>query len=108
MLPFSSFVIRNNGFFDNLVFKKVREGMGGKRTINFRNYLELLTRNTPCSGRVRLMVTGSAPLAENVLTFVRAAMGCVVVEGYGQTECVAACTVSGASPFVISLRFTQP
>ncbi|WKY06955.1 hypothetical protein Q1695_006828 [Nippostrongylus brasiliensis] len=68
-----SFIIRNNGFFDNLVFKKVREGMGG---------------------RVRLMVTGSAPLAENVLTFVRAAMGCIVVEGYGQTECVAACTVS--------------
>lgn len=47
-----------------------------------------------CAGRVRLMVTGSAPLAENVLTFVRAAMGCIVVEGYGQTECVAACTVS--------------
>ncbi|PIO74506.1 putative long-chain-fatty-acid CoA ligase 5 [Teladorsagia circumcincta] len=68
-----NFVIRNDGFFDNVVFKKVREGMGG---------------------RVRLMVTGSAPLSENVLTFVRAAMGCVVVEGYGQTECVAACTVS--------------
>ena len=43
---------------------------------------------------MKLMITGSAPLAENVLTFVRAAMGCVVVEGYGQTECVAACTVS--------------
>ncbi|VDO58834.1 unnamed protein product [Haemonchus placei] len=68
-----NFIVRNNGFFDNVVFKRVREGMGG---------------------RVRLMVTGSAPLSENVLTFVRAAMGCVVVEGYGQTECVAACTVS--------------
>ncbi|KAJ1367631.1 hypothetical protein KIN20_028580 [Parelaphostrongylus tenuis] len=68
-----NFVIRNNGFFDKIVFKKVREGMGG---------------------HVRLMITGSAPLSENVLTFVRAAMGCVVVEGYGQTECVAACTVS--------------
>lgn len=68
-----SFIVRNNGFFDKLVFKKVREGMGG---------------------RVRLMITGSAPLSENVLTFVRAAMGCFVVEGYGQTECVAACTVS--------------
>ncbi|KAK5964664.1 Long-chain-fatty-acid--CoA ligase [Trichostrongylus colubriformis] len=68
-----NFIIRNNGFFDNVVFKRVREGMGG---------------------RVRLMITGSAPLSENVLTFVRAAMGCVVVEGYGQTECVAACTVS--------------
>ncbi|CAJ0602991.1 unnamed protein product [Cylicocyclus nassatus] len=67
------FIIRSDGFFDNLVFKKVRESMGG---------------------RVRLMITGSAPLSENVLTFVRAAMGCVVVEGYGQTECVAAATVS--------------
>lgn len=67
------FVIRNNGIFDDLVFRKVREGMGG---------------------RVRLMITGSAPLSEKVLTFVRAALGCVVVEGYGQTECVAACTVS--------------
>ncbi|PAV66465.1 hypothetical protein WR25_22503 [Diploscapter pachys] len=69
----SKFIVRNDGFFDNLVFKKIREAMGG---------------------RVKLMVTGSAPLAENVLTFVRAAMGCIVVEGYGQTECVAACTVS--------------
>ncbi|CAB3408257.1 unnamed protein product [Caenorhabditis bovis] len=69
----ANFTIRNDGFFDNLVFKKVREGMGG---------------------RVRLMITGSAPLSTNVLTFVRAAMGCVVVEGYGQTECVAAATVS--------------
>uniref|UniRef100_A0A1I7X8E0 long-chain-fatty-acid--CoA ligase n=1 Tax=Heterorhabditis bacteriophora TaxID=37862 RepID=A0A1I7X8E0_HETBA len=24
-----SFIVRNNGFFDNLVFKKIREGMGG-------------------------------------------------------------------------------
>ncbi|VDM78521.1 unnamed protein product, partial [Strongylus vulgaris] len=65
-----NFIVRKDGFFDNLVFKKVRES------------------------RVRLMVTGSAPLSENVLTFVRAAMGCVVVEGYGQTECVACATVS--------------
>lgn len=72
----SNYVIRNNSFFDNLVFKKVREGMGG---------------------RVKLMITGSAPLAENVLTFVRCALGCVVVEGYGQTECVACSTVSVSS-----------
>ncbi|CAI2308543.1 unnamed protein product [Caenorhabditis sp. 36 PRJEB53466] len=69
----ANFNIRSDGFFDNIVFKKIREGFGG---------------------RVRLMITGSAPLSTNVLTFVRAAMGCVVVEGYGQTECVAACTVS--------------
>lgn len=45
-------------------------------------------------GRVRLMICGSAPLQANVLTFMRCALGCVVVEGYGQTECVAAATVS--------------
>uniref|UniRef100_A0A915D761 AMP-dependent synthetase/ligase domain-containing protein n=1 Tax=Ditylenchus dipsaci TaxID=166011 RepID=A0A915D761_9BILA len=30
----------------------------------------------------------------SVLTFVRCALGCFVIEGYGQTECVAACTVT--------------
>ncbi|VDM24223.1 unnamed protein product [Toxocara canis] len=66
-------IVRNDGLLDNLVFRKIREAMGG---------------------RVKLMVTGSAPLAENVMRFARAAMGCVVIEGYGQTECVAASTLS--------------
>lgn len=65
-------IIRTDSFFDTVVFKKIREALGG---------------------RVKLMITGSAPLAENVMKFARAAMGCVVLEGYGQTECVAACTV---------------
>lgn len=66
-------VIRDDSIWDRLVFKKVREGLGG---------------------RVRFMCTGSAPVAENVLNFFRAALGCVVVEGYGQTECVACCCVT--------------
>jgi len=66
-------IVCNNSIWDKVVFKRVREGMGG---------------------RVRLMITGSAPLADEVLTFIRAAMGCIVLEGYGQTECVAACTVT--------------
>ena len=43
--------------WDRLVFKKVQESMGG---------------------RLRLLVVGSAPLAGNVLTFMRCALSCVV------------------------------
>uniref|UniRef100_A0A7E4ZYC3 Long-chain-fatty-acid--CoA ligase n=1 Tax=Panagrellus redivivus TaxID=6233 RepID=A0A7E4ZYC3_PANRE len=69
----NQWIVRNNSLIDNIVFKKIREQLGG---------------------RVRLMITGSAPLAENVLTFIRCALGCFVVEGYGQTECVAAATIT--------------
>jgi len=66
-------VVRRNSLWDALVFWSVRQRVGG---------------------RVRLMVVGSAPLAGNVLTFMRAALGCIIVEGYGQTECVAPCTLT--------------
>ncbi|XP_050726596.1 long-chain-fatty-acid--CoA ligase 1-like isoform X2 [Eriocheir sinensis] len=66
-------VIRRTSIWDKLVFKKVQDGMGG---------------------RLRLLVVGSAPLAGNVLTFMRAALGCVIVEGYGQTECGAPATLT--------------
>lgn len=66
-------IIRNNGFWDWLVFKPVRENLGGQ---------------------LRLIVVGSAPLAGHVLDFLRCALGCVIVEGYGQTECVAPCTLT--------------
>uniref|UniRef100_A0A7E4VBD5 Long-chain-fatty-acid--CoA ligase n=1 Tax=Panagrellus redivivus TaxID=6233 RepID=A0A7E4VBD5_PANRE len=66
-------IIRNDSLADEYVFKKIREQLGG---------------------RVRFVLTGSAPLAENVLNFMRCALGCVVVEGYGQTECVACATIT--------------
>lgn len=66
-------IIRNNTIWDRLVLRKVQESMGG---------------------RIRLLVVGSAPLAGTVLTFMRCALGCVVVEGYGQTECVAPTTLT--------------
>lgn len=44
-------------------------------------------------GRVRFIVSGSAPLAPRVLNFLRAATGAVVLEGYGQTECSAVCSI---------------
>nr|XP_023020932.1 long-chain-fatty-acid--CoA ligase 5 isoform X2 [Leptinotarsa decemlineata] len=66
-------IVRTNSFWDMLVFRKVQEGMGGK---------------------LRLMLVGSAPLSEHVLNFIRCALGCVVVEGYGQTECTAPITLT--------------
>lgn len=46
------------------------------------------------------MVVGSAPLAGNVMTFIRCALGCLVVEGYGQTECTGAITLTVQGDFV--------
>ncbi|NXE92394.1 ACSL5 ligase, partial [Menura novaehollandiae] len=66
-------IIRNDSIWDKIVFKKVQETMGG---------------------RVRIMVTGAAPISPSVLTFLRAALGCQIFEGYGQTECSAGCTFS--------------
>uniref|UniRef100_A0A8D0Z3P4 Long-chain-fatty-acid--CoA ligase n=1 Tax=Sus scrofa TaxID=9823 RepID=A0A8D0Z3P4_PIG len=45
-------------------------------------------------GKVRLMVTGAAPVSATVLTFLRAALGCQFYEGYGQTECTAGCSLT--------------
>jgi len=66
-------IIRKTSIWDALIFWFVRNKVGGN---------------------VRLIITGSAPLAGNVITFLRSAMGCVLVEGYGQTECVAPCSLT--------------
>ncbi|GIX88374.1 long-chain-fatty-acid--CoA ligase 1 [Caerostris extrusa] len=66
-------IVTNRSVWDRFVFKPVQESLGG---------------------RVRLMVTGSAPLASNVLTFLRCALGCTIIEGYGQTESVAPSTMT--------------
>jgi len=65
--------VRRDSIWDKLIFWSVRNRLGGN---------------------VRLMIVGSAPLAGNVLTFMRATLGCIIVEGYGQTECVAPCTLT--------------
>jgi len=66
-------IIRRNTIWDLLVFKKVQAKLGG---------------------RVRFIVTGAAPISEKCLTFLRCALGCPVVEGYGQTECTAGGTMT--------------
>ncbi|XP_054707375.1 long-chain-fatty-acid--CoA ligase 6-like [Uloborus diversus] len=66
-------IIRNNGIWDWTVLKPIQDKLGG---------------------RIRLIVVGSAPIAGHILTFLRCALGCVIVVGYGQTECVAPCTMT--------------
>ena len=57
--------VLTNLLWDNLVFKEVRKVLGG---------------------RMRFMLIGSAPMDGYVLNFLRCALSCEIVEGYGQTE----------------------
>ncbi|MEQ2157405.1 hypothetical protein GOODEAATRI_001532 [Goodea atripinnis] len=45
-------------------------------------------------GNLRFALTASAPISSTVLSFLRATMGCMICEGYGQTECTGGCTFS--------------
>lgn len=64
-------IVRNDTIWDRMLFRKVHQSLGGQ---------------------VKLILTGSAPVSERVLRVIRAAVGCFVVEGYGQTECTAGVT----------------
>lgn len=55
----------NNKLFDYFVFSKAKQRLGGN---------------------VRIMITASAPIAPNVLNFLRCVFCCPIVEAYGQTE----------------------
>lgn len=62
--------LRENGelkhwIYDRFVFKEIREKLGG---------------------RVRAMLSGSAPISPEVMDFLRVCFACEVYEGYGQTE----------------------
>jgi long-chain acyl-CoA synthetase len=63
-----------HSFYDHLIFNKIKKGLG-----------------MDC---LRSMVSGSAPLSKTVMNFYRVMIGIPVVEGYGQTENAACCTVS--------------
>ena len=63
----------NHGIYDPLVFAKMKEALGG---------------------RVKLMISGSAPIEPEVQSFLRIALGVNLVEGYGQTETCAASFIS--------------
>ncbi|CAE1256853.1 ACSL [Acanthosepion pharaonis] len=65
-------IVRNDSFWDKLVFRDIQQSLGG---------------------RTKLIATGSAPLSSNVLSFLRCVVGCVIVEGYGQTETHGVCSL---------------
>uniref|UniRef100_A0A674F7C7 Arachidonate--CoA ligase n=1 Tax=Salmo trutta TaxID=8032 RepID=A0A674F7C7_SALTR len=69
----SSGVVRNNSLWDRLVFNRIQANLGGN---------------------LRFILTASAPISPTVLSFLRATLGCLIFEGYGQTECTAGCTFS--------------
>jgi long-chain acyl-CoA synthetase len=63
----------SSGFYDALVFKKFKQVLGG---------------------RVKIIVTGSAPISGEVLSFLKIAFSCKVFEAYGQTETTAGFTIT--------------
>lgn len=65
-------IIRNNSWWDKLIFREIQKSLGG---------------------RTKLITTGSAPLSPKVLSFLRCVFGCLIIEGYGQTETHGVCTL---------------
>ena len=66
-------IVCKTTIWDKLVFKKIQNGLGG---------------------RVRMAITGAAPLSHEVMMFLKCSLGCNVHEGYGQTECTAGATIT--------------
>ncbi|KAJ3216395.1 hypothetical protein HDU67_009530 [Dinochytrium kinnereticum] len=60
-------------FWDALVFNKIKALLGG---------------------RVRFIVSGSAPISASVIAFLKAAFSCDLIEGYGATESTAGSTMT--------------
>ena len=54
-----------HAFYDTLVFRKTKNVLGG---------------------RVRYLITGSAPIHKDVMNFLKVCFSAPIIEGYGQTE----------------------
>ncbi|XP_072974428.1 probable CoA ligase CCL6 [Typha angustifolia] len=67
-----------SAFFDKLIFSKISQGLGG---------------------RVRLMISGAAPLPRHIEEFMRVTSCSVLVQGYGLTESCGGCFTSIANVF---------
>ena len=76
-------IITKDSIWDRLVFKRIQDGLGGN---------------------VRFVITGSAPLADNVLDFARCALGCKVRPSVRPLEALllSACSLARARSFVLA------
>ncbi len=65
-------------FWDKFILKRIQQRLGG---------------------RIKLIVSGAAPLSPTILQFLKLVCGACVVEGYGQTECcgISTCQMIGDS-----------
>ena len=67
-----------HGLYDKIVFNKMKNLLGG---------------------RVRMMITGSAPISGEVLDFLKICFSCDICEGYGMTEtCAGSCITFPGDP----------
>ncbi len=107
------------GFWDRLVFAKIRKAIGLDRMRimltgasppcvwlagcpSWRVFLSVPSRPSsvltlyvlPTTAHHPTNIPGSAPLAPHVLTFMRLLCACPIHEGYGQTETTAMTTVT--------------
>lgn len=72
------YYLKNGGYvehrlWDKLVFNKTKEAFGG---------------------RVRFMVSASAPISNEILDFLKVVVCCPIVQAYGQTENTGAATIT--------------
>nr|XP_054773184.1 long-chain-fatty-acid--CoA ligase 5-like [Lytechinus pictus] len=66
-------IFSKNTWYDTIVFGKIQALLGGQ---------------------LEWIVTGSAPISDEVLTFLRVVFGCPVTEAYGQTEATCGATLT--------------
>ncbi|KAJ3129561.1 Long-chain-fatty-acid--CoA ligase 6 [Nowakowskiella sp. JEL0407] len=70
--------------------KLLRKGKLSQKTIWDKLVFDAIRKKF--GGRLKIMLVGSAPSKPETLDFLRAIMGCPIVEGYGQTENCAGAT----------------
>ncbi len=67
----------------NKVYDRIQQGLSQQSYMKQWLFNKVKAR---LGGRVRVMITASAPIADNVLAFLKVAFCCPIVEAYGQTE----------------------